>query len=169
MTIVYTSESGFTKSYAQTLGQSTGIPVYSLDEAKQKLSQNEGIFYMSWMRAGQLKDYNKAKSAFQMQGCCGVGIRPDTENVLPSLIKGTKLSASDVFYFPGGYAPDNLSGGTKVALELVLSMIRKKIKSQKNISPQEEHLLDVCTHGGSFADRIDLAPLEAWLTSHKKP
>ena len=36
--IVYTSNTGYTAEYARLLGEKTGLPVYSLAEAEQKIS-----------------------------------------------------------------------------------------------------------------------------------
>lgn len=36
--IVYTSNTGYTREYAVLLGEKTGLPVYSLEEADKKLA-----------------------------------------------------------------------------------------------------------------------------------
>ena len=44
--IVYTSNTGYTRQYAMLLGEKTKLPVYSLDEAVQKLAQVNTVIYL---------------------------------------------------------------------------------------------------------------------------
>lgn len=44
--IVYTSNTGFTRQYAMLLGEKTGLPVYSLEEAGQRLAPGNTIVYL---------------------------------------------------------------------------------------------------------------------------
>ena len=50
--IVYTTNTGSTKRYAQLLGNETGLPVYALGEAEKTLSPGAKIFYLGWIQAG---------------------------------------------------------------------------------------------------------------------
>lgn len=45
--IVYTSNTGSTKRYAELLSQMIGLPAFALGDAKDKLSANAGIIYTS--------------------------------------------------------------------------------------------------------------------------
>ena len=44
--IVYTSNTGYTAEYARLLGQATGLTVYSLTEAAEKLTGGKPILYL---------------------------------------------------------------------------------------------------------------------------
>ena len=44
--IVYTSNTGSTKRYAELLSQMIGLPAFALGDAKDKLSANAGIIYL---------------------------------------------------------------------------------------------------------------------------
>lgn len=162
MTIVYTSETGFTKEYAEKIGKHLACPVYSLGEALESLPSGTAVFYMSWVMATQVKDLDKVRKHCKVLGLCAVGIRPDVENMVRSLEKSSKLPKGSVFYLPGGYRPDALHGGKKVALKAVLSVIRGTLKSQKSRTAQEQQLLDICTYGGSFADTVDVSAVVQW-------
>lgn len=163
MTIVYTSETGFTAEYAKALGTALQLPVYSLQDALEGVEKDREILYLGWLMAGKVKDYEKASKRFRIVGLCGVGIRPDCENMVTTLSKNYALPQENVFYLPGGYHPQQLKGGKKVALTMVLSILSKKIKSQKSISAEEEHLLEVFSKGGSLAKDSYLDPINQWL------
>ena len=53
--IVYTSNTGSTKRYAELLSQMTGLPAFALGDAKDKLSANAGIIYLGWIMASGVK------------------------------------------------------------------------------------------------------------------
>ena len=46
--IVYTAHAGHTRQYARLLGEQTGLPVYSLEEASSQLSGGSPVIYMGF-------------------------------------------------------------------------------------------------------------------------
>lgn len=168
ITIVYTSETGFTEQYATLLGEKLKLSVKRLDTALETMGDNERIFYLGWLMAGKIKELDKAKKKFRLMGACGVGIRPDVDNMVNSLTKSLKMPLGSVFYLPGGYAPDTLNKSYKRPLTLVLGFLSKKIKKQKEKTPEEEHLLEVMTQGGSLVDESLLRPLEVFISKEMK-
>lgn len=44
--ILYTSNTGFTARYAELLGQHTGLPVYTLSQAKRTLPAHAEVIYL---------------------------------------------------------------------------------------------------------------------------
>lgn len=168
MVIVYRSETGFTQQYATLLGKSVGIPVVPLTEAIATLEEGRHIFYMGWVMAGGIKDFNKAKRHFQVAGACGVGIRPDLIQMTTSLSKRYKMKQGEMFYLPGGHAPEKLNATYGKALKMVLGILTKVIEKQPKISKEEEHLLEVFEKGGSLFDKTLLAPLEVWIKGYMK-
>ena len=57
--IVYTSNTGTTKEYAELLGSKLSLPVYSLNEAKTNLKADSEIIYLGWIMASSIKGYKK--------------------------------------------------------------------------------------------------------------
>lgn len=167
MTIVYQSETGFTEEYAKDFAEKSALPCLSLAEAQKSLSPKEEIFFFSWIMAGKLVDFDKAKKKFSPVAVCGVGVRPDVENVQNAIAKAVALPTEQVFYLQGGFAPTKLSGVKKFAVLKVLKIVSKKIEKQENMSAEEETFLKVVTEGGSFVDKTKIAPLLHFLESRK--
>ena len=71
--IVYTSNTGYTQQYAKLLGEKTGLPVYSLDEAMEKLARGNAVIYFGWLMAGKVQGYAKASKCYHVTAVCGVG------------------------------------------------------------------------------------------------
>ena len=67
--IVYTSNTGSTKRYAELLSQMIGLPAFALGDAKDKLSANAGIIYLGWIMASGVKGYRPPQSAIKYTPC----------------------------------------------------------------------------------------------------
>ena len=72
--IVYTTNTGSTERYAKLLSHETGLPAYSLTEAKKKVFAGAEIIYLGWMMAGSVKGYAAAAGRYQIRAVCGVGM-----------------------------------------------------------------------------------------------
>ena len=70
--IVYTSNTGTTREYAELLGHHTGLPVYSLKEAKDMISNGVEIIYLGWIMASKVQGYDKASKQYKVKAVCGV-------------------------------------------------------------------------------------------------
>ena len=72
--IVYTSNTGSTEHYAKLLGHELNVPVYSTEEAKNKLPVGTGIIYLGWIRAGKIQGYGLAGKKYKICAVCAVGM-----------------------------------------------------------------------------------------------
>ena len=61
--IIYTTNTGSTGQYAKLLAQETGLPAYSLAEAKKRVFAGAEVVYLGWIMAGSVKGYVGALSA----------------------------------------------------------------------------------------------------------
>ena len=53
--IIYTTNTGSTEHYAKLLAQKTGLPVYSLAEAKKRVFAGAEVIYLGWIMAGSVR------------------------------------------------------------------------------------------------------------------
>ena len=58
--IIYTTNTGSAERYALLLAEQTGLPVYSLTEAKKAVSAGAEVIYLGWIMAGSVKGYAAA-------------------------------------------------------------------------------------------------------------
>lgn len=58
--IIYTTNTGSTEHYAKLLAQKTGLPAYSLAEAKKRVFAGAEVIYLGWIMAGSVKGYAEA-------------------------------------------------------------------------------------------------------------
>lgn len=72
--IIYTTNTGSTEHYAKLLAQKTGLPVYSLAEAKKRVFAGAEVIYLGWIMAGSVKGYAEAAKRYRVRAVCAVGM-----------------------------------------------------------------------------------------------
>ncbi len=163
MTIVYSSETGFTAEYARLLAEKSGLKALSLEEAMGQLAQGEEILYMGWLMAGSIYGYKKAMKRWIIKGVCAVGMGPCGSRK-EETAKANRLPADlPLFTLQGGYAPDRLKGIHKLMMAMVARVLIKKIKAE---APNEENqeILRLLQNGGSAVCAENLGAVRDWLS-----
>ena len=163
MTIVYTSNTGFTKAYAQLLGEQTNLPVLSMAEATKNLPEGAPVLYLGWIMAGIIKQLDKAVKRFDVKAACGVGMTIPSQRVIDNLAKSNFIADGTLFYLPGGYAPDKLKGLYKVMLTLVLKDMRKKLAEKPQRTEADFAQLEMAKNGGDMVSVENLAAVLQWI------
>ena len=72
--IIYTTNTGSTEHYAKLLAHETGLPVYSLAEAKKTVFVGAEVIYLGWIMAGSVKGYAAAAGRYKVRAVCGIGM-----------------------------------------------------------------------------------------------
>ena len=137
--IVYTSQFGHTKRYAEMLGEITGKLVLTLNSALSSLPRGSRIVYLGWLHASNIKGYKQAAKHFSVSVVCGVGLC-DTGTLQEEVRKATSVP-NDVplFTLQGGMDRSKLKGIDK----LLISMLTKGLESAKNPSEQDCRMLEL--------------------------
>ncbi len=150
MRIVYCSETGFTKRYAQLLHDKTGLPVLSLEEAEQTLEQGSTAVFLGWLCAGSLQGLKRAKKRFHLKAVCAVGMADAYDAA--ALASRSGLGNTPVFYLRGGYAPDKLRGIHKA----MMAVAEKAIAGKAKKAPNGQEMIDAMEHGADWVDPVQL-------------
>ncbi len=163
--IVYVSETGFTKQYAEMLSEKTGLPVYSADEAKENVKNHSEIIYCSWFMAGSVVGYKKLKKKYDIKAVCAVGLC-ETGTLLEKTRKANKIPEStELFTVQGGYAPDKLNGIYKKMMNMVAKMLIKKINGFETKTESDIKMLETLEKGGSYVCEENLSAVLKWYES----
>ena len=67
--IIYTTNTGSTEHYAKLLAQKTGLPVYSLAEAKKRVFAGAEVIYLGWIMAGKRTTRGKSRRSLLIFRC----------------------------------------------------------------------------------------------------
>ena len=156
--IVYTSNTGMTREYAELLSGKTGLDLYSLDEAKRKLENNSPIIYFGWLMAGSVVGYRAAAKRYDIRAVCGVGLG-DTGAQDGAVRAHERIpDGIVVFTLQGGMDRDKLKGLYKSMINTLTRFMQKK----KDRTPDEDRMLELLISGGHFVSEDNLARVLAW-------
>ena len=159
--IVYTSNTGYTAEYARLLGEKTGLPVYSLAEAEQKLAAGNRVIYLGWLMAGKVQGYKKAAKRYKVQAVCGVGMG-GTGSQLQEVRKANAIpEKTPLFTLQGGFDIQKLRGVYKLIMTIMVKTAGKGLAEKQDRTPDEDVMLEMLTQGGSRVSADNLAEVLA--------
>ena len=160
--IVFTSNTGYTAQYAALLAKKTGLHVYALNEALEKVPEGSAVIYMGWIMAGKIQGFITAMKHYQVAAVCGVGMNP-TGSQLPMVRQANGLGESmPVFTLQGGLNMDKLHGFKKLILKIMGGTIGKQLMAKQDRTPEEEAILDMFRSDGDRVSMQNLKDVAAW-------
>jgi len=165
--IVYTTNTGSSKTYAEMLGTKTGLPVLPYEDAKSALTPTDEIIYIGWLMAGAVVNLEKAQKRFSVRAVLAVGMTASDE-MRENVRRRNHLSDDmPLFLAQGAYDKNKLHGMYRFAMKLVGKMLEKKISAIPARSAEEERILKMLREGGSGISDAYLAEITAWYEGQK--
>ena len=164
MVIVYRSNTGFTREYAEMLGKAEKMKVFPLAEAQGKVGSGESVFYMGPLMAGHITGVDQAVKQFTVKGVCGVGMSPASQQVLDTLSKANYVPGAPLFYLQGGWAPKKVGWLKRRMVGMATKSMRESLRDKgSRRTPEENKQLDFLLHGGSFVAFENLETIRVWM------
>ena len=164
MVIVYRSDTGFTKEYAEMLAKAEKMKVCPLAEAQGKVGPGETVFFMGPLMAGHISGVDQAVKQFAVKGVCGVGMSPASQQVLDTLAKANYVPNAPIFYLQGGWAPKKVGWLKRRMVGMATKSMREALRDKgSRRTPEEDKQLDFLLHGGSFVAFENLETIRAWM------
>lgn len=166
-TIIYCSQTGFTKRYAEWLAEEYGCEAIPYGQrASAPLSRV--VVFCSWFHAGGLKGakwlHGVAAShpgtAFVVVGCgaypmpCERWPQSDIDEAFENSLGCSSLSNLTCFYCQGGFNFEGLGAMDKVAMRMFFKMLEKKEEED----PRNAEVLDTMRGGFDGTNREYLRP-----------
>lgn len=164
MVIVYRSNTGFTKEYAEMLGKAEKMKVCPLAEAQVKVGPGESVFFMGPLMAGHISGIDQAVKKFSVKGVCGVGMSPASQQVLDTLAKANYVPNAPIFYLQGGWAPKKVGWLKRRMVGMATKSMRESLRDKGGSrTSEEDKQLDFLIHGGSFVAFENLDAIREWM------
>ena len=154
--IIYTTNTGSTEHYAKLLAQKTGLPVYSLAEAKKRVFAGAEVIYLGWIMAGSVKGYAEAAKRYQVRAVCGVGMGQT----------GTQTD-NTLFTLQGNFDVKKLHGVYRLMMEIMVKTAGKGLAEKKDRTPEEDDMLDMMLHGGERVKEENLGAVLDWYNTQR--
>ena len=163
--IIYTTNTGSTGSYAKLLAQKTGLPAYSLAEAKKQVFAGAEVIYLGWIMAGSVKGYAEATKRYPVCAVCAVGMG-QTGTQTDSVRKKSSVPADiPLFTLQGNFDVKKLHGVYRIMMEIMVKTAGKGLAEKSDRTPEEDDMLDMMLHGGERVKAENLSAVLDWFSA----
>ncbi len=170
--VVYTSQTGFTKKYAEWISQEMNADIMTLGDAKKKeisfFNIYDVIIYGGWAIAGKIKNadwlignISNWKDKELVLFCVGASPNenPDVDVALHNALTDEQRNYVKTFYCQGGLDYDKMVLPSKLAMKAFAAMLSKK----KDMSPNEVKMAEMMSKSYDISDRKYVEPIVEYL------
>lgn len=163
--ILYTTNSGYTKQYAQLLSELTGLPAYNLANSIPPAMGGAEIIYMGWLMAGGVQGYKKASDKYRIKALCTVGMAPKSQDQTEGIRKKYGIASIPVFYLQGGFDIKKLHGIYKFMMKAMSKKILGDMSKIAEKTPEQQEMVAMCTDGKNCVSKENLQEVLDWFHS----
>lgn len=129
-TIIYCSNAGSAKRYAELLSEKTGIPCVDIKNMST-VNADEEIIFISWIMAGAIQGINEVREVFgSIKAICGVGMMKSEKATEDT--KAKNAVTEPYFFLTGDFDINKLTGMYKMMMGMMLRMMKSKLKEEEN-------------------------------------
>lgn len=163
--IIYNSQTGFTKRYAEWIAEATGADCLELSAAKRKsLDTYEAIVFGGWACAGTISKFKWFKDNIDKWAdkklivfCVGGSPidNPEIEQFFKQNFKEFGSKKVDAFYCPGGFNYEKMS----VPSKLMMKMFVKMLKAKKDKTEAEREMVKMISASYDISDKKYIEPI----------
>lgn len=173
--VIYNSQTGFTKKYAQWISEAAGADCFELGTAKkQDFDAYDTIIFGSWACTGTINKISWFKSNIEKWAgkllvvfCTGgsPAESPEINTFLSHNFTEAERKIVHVFYCPGGFCYEKMSAGSK----LMMKMFQKMAGAKKDKTEADIEMLKMISHSYDISDKKHLEPILKLLHGKTAP
>lgn len=155
--IIYTSQTGFTKRYAEWISEKAKADIFELKEAQKKgasfFDAYDAVIYAGWCMAGKVVKLNwffdkavslKGKKLAIVAVGASPNENPDLDAAMSKLLTDEQKQYIKVFYCQGGINYDKMKFPFKLAMKMFANSLKKsKDPKQREQGAFIDHSYDV--------------------------
>lgn len=163
--VIYNSQTGFTKRYAEWIVEATGADRLALSAAKKRdLSAYEAIIFGSWACAGGISKIGWFKSRIDRWAgkklivfCVGASPadNPDIETAFRRIFSETERDKVRTFYCPGGFNYEEMSAPSR----LMMKMFIKALQAKKDQTEEDQIKIKMISSSYDSSDKKYIEPI----------
>lgn len=169
--VIYNSQTGFTKKYAQWIAQKANAECVEFNEVKKKdLDSYDAIVFGGWAVAGsisKLKWFKKNISEWSDKKlavfCVGASPaeNPEIEEALPKNFTEEELKVVRWFYCPGGLNYEIMPAKYRMMMKMFVTAL----KSKKNKTQDDLNQINMIMSSYDISDIKYIDPIIDYLNS----
>ncbi len=157
--IIYCSNTGSAKKYAEALSAKTGFECIDIAQ-RDSVSPDEEIIFIGWVMAGALQGLKEVRESFKnIKLICAVGMMK-SDKAFEDMKKKNAIE-ENCFFLTGDFSMDKLKGMYKMMMGMMLKMLKSKIKESGDEKGDE--MLALFEKGIEGFDEAELEPVMAFL------
>lgn len=163
--IIYNSQTGFTKRYAEWIAEAAEADCIELSAAKKKdLTAYEAIVFGSWACAGSISKISWFKGNIDKWAgkklivfCVGASPieNPEVEIALSQIFNESERKKAALFYCPGGLNYDKMAAPSK----LMMKLFAKSLKAKKVKTQEDELMIKMISSSYDIAGKQYIEPI----------
>lgn len=163
--VIYNSQTGFTKRYAEWIAEAARADCLELSVAKKKdLTSYEAIIFGSWACAGSISkiswfkgNINKWADKKLIAFCVGASPidSPEIETALKKIFNESERKKAKIFYCPGGFNYEKMP----VPSKLMMKMFIKTLKAKKDKTEEDEIMIKMISSSYDISDKKYIEPI----------
>lgn len=167
--VIYQSQTGFTKRYAQWIAEALAADCVPLPEAKRRsMAEYQTVIFGGWACAGGISGLkwfkgNLAKWEGKRLAVFCVGASPaDSPDIEPAMRRNFTEAERErvrVFYCPGGLNYEKMSAPSRLMMKLFVGAL----KAKKGKSQAEQVMAEMISRSYDISDRKYIEPIVAYL------
>ena len=170
--VVYTSQTGFTKRYAEWIMKRLQADILDVRDAKKKkkdyFDSYDAIIYGGWVMAGKVSQskwflgkapaWKEKKLAVFVVGASPMDA-PDVEVSMKKILSDEQRGYIRAFYCQGGLDYDKMSKPSKMAMKMLVSMLNKK----KDPTEKDKAMVEMISHSYDISDEKFIEPIVEYV------
>lgn len=164
--IIYNSQTGFTKQYAQWLAEEIECELMPWEKVKNMdLAGYDTVIFASWFHAGRiqkLKWFQEKKLGEARKIVLATGATDQNSAIVEEALKNNfpeGMSEDQVFYLRSGLCYERMSLSSRMLMKAFSSMMKKK----KDKTAEEKEMADALGESFDASSREYLKPVISYI------
>lgn len=155
--VVYQSETGFTRQYAEWIGAALGCEAKPLKHiSPQELKKYEGVIFGGWIMGNMIMGLEKIRKVMPCDFIVfAVGVSPKSDVLIREIKEQNKLGNTPFFYLEGGFRQEQLG----VVKRMMLKMVKKSVLKKENKTEQDLFMARALGTSFDHSDETFILPL----------
>ena len=156
--IVYVSNAGSSKRYAEMLSEKTGYPCYAFSDSDKAVGTD--VIFIGWVMAGAVQGLSEARVKFgTLKAVVAVGMmKSDSQD---AAIKEKNSISEPYFSLAGAFDMKKLSGMYKMMMGMMVKMIKGKLKESDD--PKAKEVVEKFEEGFDMVSEENLGDILAFI------
>lgn len=158
ISIVYVSNAGSSKRYAEMLSEKTGYPCYPFSNSEE--ASGTEVIFIGWVMAGAVQGLSEARSKFgDLKAVVAVGMMKSESQ--DAAVKEKNAISEPFFTLAGAFNMKKLTGMYKMMMGMMVKMIKGKLKESNE--PKAKEMIEKFEEGFDMVSEENLSDILAFL------